>query len=42
LLGYPDNLPDLSRLRPPRNTRPEGVAKSFFARRKRGELPETS
>ena len=41
LLGYPDNLPDLSGLRPPSNTRPEGVARSFFAKRKRGELPET-
>ena len=42
LLGYPDELPDLSRLRPPEgNTRPEGIAESHFARHQRGELPET-
>ena len=41
LLGYPDDLPDLSKLRPPGgNTRPEGIAKSHFAQRQRGELPE--
>ncbi len=39
-LAYPDDLPDLSILRPPGgNTRPEGVAQSAFARRARGELP---
>lgn len=42
LMGYPEDLPDLSRLRPPGgNSRPEGVAQSHFARRKRGELNET-
>ena len=42
LLGYPDELPDLSSLRPPEgNTRPEGIAESHFVRRQRGELPET-
>ena len=42
LLGYPDELPDLSRLRPPGgNTRPEGIAESYFVRHQRGELPET-
>lgn len=40
-LGYPANLPDLSRLRPPGgNSRPEGISQSAFARRQRGELPE--
>ncbi|MBY0227884.1 MAG: hypothetical protein K2W96_01255 [Gemmataceae bacterium] len=39
-LSYPDDLPDLSLLRPPGgNTRPEGIARSAFARRQRGELP---
>jgi len=39
---YPADLPDLSRLNPPSgNTRPSGVIDSFFARRARGELPQT-
>jgi hypothetical protein len=39
-LAWPDDLPDLSILRPPGgNGRPEGVAQSAFARRQRGELP---
>jgi len=38
LLGGPDDVPNLSRLRPPRgNTRPEGIEQSHFARRLRGE-----
>lgn len=42
LMRYPDDLPDLSRLRPPEgNTRPEGIGESCFARRERGELAET-
>jgi hypothetical protein len=41
LLGYPEDLPDLSSLRPPQgNTRSEGIAQSHLARRQRGELPE--
>lgn len=40
-LGYPKELPDLSRLKPPGNKKPEGVNQSLFARRQRGELPET-
>lgn len=40
LVGYPDGLPDLGRLRPPVNTKPEGVPFSCLARRQRGELPE--
>ena len=40
LMGYPDDLPDLSHMRPPKgNTRPDGVSQSHFARRERGELP---
>jgi hypothetical protein len=42
LLGFPDDLPDLSQLRPPGgNRRPEGIEQSYFARRERGELPDT-
>jgi hypothetical protein len=42
LMGFPDDLPDLARRRPPgRNKRPEGVAESYFARRSRGALPPT-
>ena len=41
LMGYPEDLPDLETLRPPGNTRPDGVAYSCFAMRSRDELPET-
>jgi hypothetical protein len=40
-LGFPDDLPDLSALRPPGNSRPAGVEQCYFALRERGELPET-
>lgn len=39
LAGFPEELPDLSKLRPPRNDRKDSVVKSWFARRERGELP---
>ncbi len=40
-LGFPDDLPDLAVLRPPRgNSRPEGIAACGFERRRRGELPD--
>lgn len=42
LMGWPADLPDLAALKPPGgNARPEGVTSSHFARRARGELPET-
>ena len=42
LMGYPDELPDLHRLRPPGgNTRPEGVVESCLAKRRNGTLPES-
>jgi len=41
LLGYPDDLPDLSMFDPPHNSKPEGLEESHFARRERGELPAT-
>jgi hypothetical protein len=38
LMGYPWDLPDLSRLKPPEgNRRPDGVKDSFHARRERSE-----
>ena len=40
-MRYPMNLPDLSRLRPPGNSRPNGVQNCFFALRSKGELEET-
>jgi hypothetical protein len=40
LMGYPDDLPDLSRLRPKGNSRPDGIAHSCHARRERGELED--
>lgn len=41
LMGFPDNLPDLSKKKPPSNSRPEGIDQSFFAQRRRGDLPDT-
>ncbi|NLF67972.1 MAG: HNH endonuclease [Candidatus Anammoximicrobium sp.] len=41
LMGYPDDLPDLSRLAAPSNSRPDGIQQSCHARRERGELPDT-
>ena len=37
-LGLPDDLPDLTRSKPPGgNARPQGIARSWHARRQRGE-----
>ena len=42
LMGFPKDIPDLSRLRPPDgNTRPKGIKESHFAKHVRGELPAT-
>jgi hypothetical protein len=42
LMGFPDDLPNLARLRPPGgNTRPDGVQVSYLMRRKAGTLPQT-
>lgn len=39
ILGFPDSLPNLSRLKPPGgNTNSDGVATSFFSRREQGTL----
>ena len=39
LVGFPNDLPDLSKLRPPYNARKQGIGECWFARRQRGELP---
>lgn len=39
LLGYPDDLPNLERKRPPAgNIRPDGVRNSYYEKRRQGEL----
>lgn len=40
LTGLPDDLPNLSSLRPPKNTRPGGVEISWYAKRERGQLAD--
>ncbi len=39
LVGFPNDLPDLSKLKPPHNHRKQGLDECRFARRQRGELP---
>lgn len=41
-MRYPEDLPNLDdkRNRPPHNDKPEGVAQSFFEKKRRGELAE--
>lgn len=41
LLGFPEDLPNLARLRPPENKRPNGVRNSYHALRQRGKLAVT-
>ena len=41
LTSFPQDLPNLARLRPPRNSRPEGVELSWYAKRQRGQLPDS-
>jgi len=40
LTGFPDDLPNLRRLKPPSNSRPEGIEISWHAKRQRGQLPD--
>lgn len=41
LLGFPSDLPDLNTKRPPTgNTRPAGIAESFFQQQRQGILPD--
>jgi hypothetical protein len=39
LVAFPEDLPRLSLVDPPTNTRPEGLLESRYALRERGELP---
>jgi len=40
--GFPANLPSLATRRPPGgNTQPQGIARSYYERQRRGELPLT-
>jgi hypothetical protein len=39
LVGFPEDLPDLSKLKPPLNTRKKGLEQCWFTRRQRNELP---
>jgi hypothetical protein len=41
LMGFPDDLPDLRKLKAPNNTKPEGALNCFFVQRENGTLPET-
>ena len=42
LMGFPDDLPNLARLRPPGgNSRPEGIKQSYFEQMEQAILPET-
>ena len=39
MMGFPEDLPDLSALKPPRgNRRPEGISESCFSRKNHGDL----
>ena len=40
LTEFPEDLPNLSRLRPPSNTNPGGIEVSWHAKRQRGQLPD--
>ena len=39
LVGFPEDLPDLRKLKPPRNPRNSEVKQCWLARRERDELP---
>ena len=39
-LGFPSDLPDLRQMKPPSNTRPEGLDNCFYVLRERGRIPE--
>lgn len=38
--GFPSDLPDLRKLRAPRNGRPKGVSECYYVLRERGQLPD--
>lgn len=39
ITGFPPDLPNLGVLRPPLNSRPEGLASSWYTMQQKGELP---
>ena len=39
-MGFPKDLPNLTQNPPPHNNKPEGIASSYFERKRRGQLPE--
>jgi hypothetical protein len=41
MMGFPDNLPDLRKMKAPSNTKPEGVQNCYFVLREKGQLPST-
>jgi hypothetical protein len=42
LMGFPGDLPNVARLRPPGgNSRPEGIEQSYFVTKQKELLPET-
>jgi hypothetical protein len=42
LMGFPGDLPNVARLRPPDgNSRPEGIEQSYFVRKQKEILPES-
>ena len=41
IVGFPGNLPELGRKKPPSNARPEGISESWHNRSLRNELPES-
>jgi hypothetical protein len=42
LMGFPGDLPNVARLRPPGgNGRPEGIEQSYFVRKQKEILPQT-
>lgn len=42
ILRFPSDLPNLRSLKPPQgNSRPDGIAESYYERQQRGELPDT-
>ena len=40
-MAFPDELPDLRNKSAPKNCKPDGIERCWFALRERGELPET-
>ena len=39
--GFPDNLPDLRKMKPPKNLRPAGMKSCWYMLRQQGKLPDS-